>query len=489
MASKNLLKSLFLLVVTLISIGLLTFCLVSDWWLKVNEAKLKATQNEFERAYLAFNQQNPSVLGKADIQVKSQLDSKLEELPKQVLDDGSSIDSYGYDDDYYLYDDSNSKQISRNKRSPMDFVYIKKKWPLVKLKSLFSECIEYKEFYMRISIAYLTINIEPIIGEIHYGKYLLNEQENDSFKCQNGQIKCLLTQQCVDGKKCNGIVECPDQSDEQQCDSQVNCSPSDHKCDNRCWNSWHKCDGKPHCSDMSDEINCATEDSSSMYAFFSRMLGKSNSTTDTDDSISKAPAVSEPFTFGQYHFNQKHQCFMHYFNFKSAEKVNKDTLQYLSSTLADNLQEAHNIKYHIHLIYTLSFLAALIFSILSLLSLLFVVCFKKVCFQCPYWFYGFFNILAWLSSSFGLITFLYECFSNHQHVLDPLARVPIDNELIRLNVEVAQLQQFGISFWFAVATTSMSFFASFVSCIICCRLPTARHEDKEYKIMQLPTYS
>ena len=117
MASKNLLKSLFLLVVTLISIGLLTFCLVSDWWLKVNEAKLKATQNEFERAYLAFNQQNPSVLGKADIQVKSQLDSKLEELPKQVLDDGSSIDSYGYDDDYYLYDDSNSKQISRNKRS------------------------------------------------------------------------------------------------------------------------------------------------------------------------------------------------------------------------------------------------------------------------------------------------------------------------------------------------------------------------------------
>lgn len=290
-------------------------------------------------------------------------------------------------------------------------------------------------------------------------------------------------------KKCNGIVECPDQSDEQQCDSQVNCSPSDHKCDNRCWNSWHKCDGKPHCSDMSDEINCATEDSSSMYAFFSRMLGKSNSTTDTDDSISKAPAVSEPFTFGQYHFNQKHQCFMHYFNFKSAEKVNKDTLQYLSSTLADNLQEAHNIKYHIHLIYTLSFLAALIFSILSLLSLLFVVCFKKVCFQCPYWFYGFFNILAWLSSSFGLITFLYECFSNHQHVLDPLARVPIDNELIRLNVEVAQLQQFGISFWFAVATTSMSFFASFVSCIICCRLPTARHEDKEYKIMQLPTYS
>ena len=103
MASKNLLKSLFLLVVTLISIGLLTFCLVSDWWLKVNEAKLKATQNEFERAYLAFNQQNPSVLGKADIQVKSQLDSKLEELPKQVLDDGSSIDSYGYDDDYYLF--------------------------------------------------------------------------------------------------------------------------------------------------------------------------------------------------------------------------------------------------------------------------------------------------------------------------------------------------------------------------------------------------
>ncbi len=180
---------------------------------------------------------------------------------------------------------------------------------------------------------------------------------------------------------------------------------------------------------------------------------------------------------------------MHYFDFKSARLVQKANLQYLSQALADHLQEANNISFHIHLLYTLSFLAALLFFAMALLSLLFVPCCKKLCLQCPFWFYGFFNILAWLSSSFGLLTFLYEFVASRQRSLDPLARLPVDNELLRLNTELADLQTLGLTFWFAVAATAVACAGSFVSCVVCCRLPTARHEDKEYKIMQLPTYS
>jgi len=224
-----------------------------------------------------------------------------------------------------------------------------------------------------------------------------------------------------------------------------------------------------------------------MVEIFSRMLSTDNSTEADDLSIS--PAKQRPLTFGKYHFDKDHNCFVNYFNFNGAKDVDKDSFQYLSQMLVDSIQLSNNNNYYMQLIYSLSFGAALIFNIMALFSLIFVMCLNKICFQCPFWFYGFFSILAWISSSIGLLTFLYQCFSNKQHQLDPFARLPSENELLRLNQDLLTLQDFGISFWFAVAATSMSFFGSFVSCIVCCRLPSARHEDKEYKIMQLPTYT
>lgn len=224
-----------------------------------------------------------------------------------------------------------------------------------------------------------------------------------------------------------------------------------------------------------------------MYEMFARILTFDNSSAPEDFTI--APAQHVPFTLGQHQYDKEHNCFLNYFDFKGAKDVEKENFQYLSRNLVDTIQQTNNNNYYMQLLISMSFGAGLIFNILSLLSLLFVLCFKKLCFQCPYWFYGFFNILAWLSSSFGLLTFLYQCFANKQHQLDPLSRLPSENELLRLNQELIKLQEFGLSFWFALAATSMAFFSSFVSCIVCCRLPTARHEDKEYKIMQLPTYT
>lgn len=519
MASANLFKSLFLVVTTFTTIGLLTFCLVSDWWIQVDPVKLKSIQTQYQRDYDLFSSNQAADERKSSIGTHLNKDIfSINENDHRILpepsvttttatttatnptDTTTSVYAYDYKGhdygpyDYQQYDDPFSEDVNKKiKRHTkvVDYVYVKKLWPLIKFKSLYSECIEYKEFPLKISAAYLVqSNKEPLIGQINYGEQLnalLKSERLSADMCEPGMIRCVLSQQCVRGKFCDGTIDCSDQSDEQQCNNPVKCQSDEHSCDNKCWKSWHRCDKNPHCSDLSDENTCSNPDESSMISFFKRMLSEENATIPVD--MTRSPAAHEPFTFGKYHFDPKHQCFVHYFDFKSAELVKKENLQYLSQTLADHLQEAKNINFHIHLIYSLSFAAALVFSIMSLFSLVFVVCSKRTCFQCPFWFYGFFNILAWLASSFGLLTFLYEFIASKQRTLDPLSRLPIDNELIRLNTELASLQVFGFSFWFAVAATSMSFFSSFVSCIICCRLPTARHEDKEYKIMQLPTYS
>lgn len=530
MASQHLFKSLFLLAITLISIGLLTVCLVSDWWIQVDQARLQAVEQQYQAEYVRYKStmdEQSSEVGNFDQEVKQfvppspSLDSGLDNqrwddvkpetttegttraAPTTTMTTTTSEYEYGLYD-YAGYDDpfseDNHKKIKRRSAPRVvDYVYVMRMWPLVKFKSLYAECIEYKELPLKVSAAYLLQSKkEPVAGAINYGPHL-----NDMLKqgrssrggqiCDQGEIQCVLSQECVRGANCDGVIDCNDQSDEQQCQVQSECKSGEHRCDNRCVHNWHKCDQAPHCSDLSDERGCSAPEDSSMYSFFARMLAVADNSSSAEAvqalGLTKSPAAHEPFALGQYHYDEERNCFMHYFDFKSARLVQKEQLQYLSQSLADHLQEANNISFHVHLIYALSFFAALFFFAMALFSLLFVVCFKKLCFQCPFWFYGFFNILAWLASSFGLLTFLYEFMASKQRTLDPLARLPIDNELLRLNTELAELQTFGLTFWFAVAATSTAFFGSFVSCIICCRLPTARHEDKEYKIMQLPTYS
>lgn len=541
MASQHLFKSLFLLAITLISIGLLTVCLVSDWWIQVDRARLQAVEQQYQAEYVRFK----STAEDAQVGQVGNFNQEVSQFvpPSPTLD---SSDLHQWDDvpdvvyttttaptvttttttttkgttttseygDYGMYDyngyddpfaekDNQKKKIKRRRgaHKVVDYVYVMRMWPLVKFKSLYAECIEYKELPLKVSAAYLLQSKkEPVTGAINYGPHLNSMLKQGRASnaadqiCDQGEIQCVLSQECVRGAFCDGVIDCNDQSDEQQCQAQAECKSGEHKCDNRCVRGWHKCDQTPHCTDLSDERGCSAPEDSSMYSFFARMLAAvDNSTSGRPEAesldLTRSPAAHEPFALGQYHYNEEHNCFMHYFDFKSARLVQKEHLQYLSQSLADHLQEANNISFHVHLIYALSFAAAFLFFALALFSLLFVVCFKKLCFQCPFWFYGFFNILAWLSASFGLLTFLYEFMASKQRTLDPLARLPIDNELLRLNTELADLQTFGLTFWFAVAATSMAFFSSFVSCIICCRLPTARHEDKEYKIMQLPTYS
>ena len=66
---------------------------------------------------------------------------------------------------------------------------------------------------------------------------------------------------------------------------------------------------------------------------------------------------------------------------------------------------------------------------------------------------------------------------------------PFEREIYAQNKNFPDFQIVGITFWIAVAANGVAFLASVLSCIFCCRLPSPRHENKEYKIMQLPTYN
>lgn len=72
----------------------------------------------------------------------------------------------------------------------------------------------------------------------------------DAYKCQEGTI-------CIQGLlRCDGIAQCPDESDEINCfEESESCSLW---CDNhqRCIPSHWICDGSEDCNDKTDERDC-----------------------------------------------------------------------------------------------------------------------------------------------------------------------------------------------------------------------------------------
>uniref|UniRef100_A0A3B4ZUY4 Low-density lipoprotein receptor-related protein 2-like n=1 Tax=Stegastes partitus TaxID=144197 RepID=A0A3B4ZUY4_9TELE len=74
-----------------------------------------------------------------------------------------------------------------------------------------------------------------------------------SFECDEGRCR-------PNSYRCDGIVDCVDETDEANCtDTGMTCSPRAFTCNNkRCiYSSW-RCDGMDDCGDGSDEVNCPT---------------------------------------------------------------------------------------------------------------------------------------------------------------------------------------------------------------------------------------
>jgi len=343
------------------------------------------------------------------------------------------------------------------------------------LKSPFYECVQYEPLELKISLDFLSQSSkEPILASISYGSFVNKTTGNSQCDGKVGFIRCALTNECVQGRTCDGVVDCDDQSDEQGCDL-CRSNSGGFKCDNMCWQFWHKCDQIPNCLDYSDEFSadCSNNTLTKLPMYSLKAL----------TSIYMQMLNAKP------HYDPINKCFRTYFDFKTSQSIRKESLKYLPQWQAESIQANNNFNYHLQLIYSLAFSSSLLFNLLSLFSLVFLVCFGKYCYQCSFWFYGFFEIIAWLLATFGLLTFYLQWNSNLHKSFEPSARLPLESEIYKLNPELLAVNELGISFWFATGATLASFLASLFSCIMCCSMPSSRHEDKEYQIMQLPHYS
>ena len=124
----------------------------------------------------------------------------------------------------------------------------------------------------------MSIKIILIIGLIT-NSFILDKV--DAAKCKHRDFKCLDRSGCVIvSKKCNGVRDCRDGSDEQRCPRTTytkttttlptlpNCPIGTFKrfyCKNmeRCIPRGYLCNGVNDCSDGSDEQRCSTTSSTS----------------------------------------------------------------------------------------------------------------------------------------------------------------------------------------------------------------------------------
>jgi hypothetical protein len=80
-----------------------------------------------------------------------------------------------------------------------------------------------------------------------------DEQNCPTHDCAEGEVMCDVSRCIPQSKICDGETDCDDHSDESNC---VACAATEISCDNKCFPSSKRCDGTPDCRDGSDERNC-----------------------------------------------------------------------------------------------------------------------------------------------------------------------------------------------------------------------------------------
>ncbi|XP_062714560.1 basement membrane-specific heparan sulfate proteoglycan core protein isoform X8 [Aedes albopictus] len=98
----------------------------------------------------------------------------------------------------------------------------------------------------------------------HQPGYSTTRCGHDNFQCHDGI--------CIAGyKKCNGIVDCHDQSDELDCpyanEDDEECASHEFYCDGRCLDNSFRCDGRIDCQNGEDEEECDIHDECSDTEF------------------------------------------------------------------------------------------------------------------------------------------------------------------------------------------------------------------------------
>jgi hypothetical protein len=147
-----------------------------------------------------------------------------------------------------------------------------------------------------------------------------------------------------------------------------------------------------------------------------------------------------------------------------------------------------NSIYYLQLIVFYGILGGLIFLLFAVISLFFFGCCRRQCISVPFYFYGWWMLLAWLLISVALITFIFLWLWQKQTILDSEKTLASVIKIHERNPTLRNIEFFGLSFWLACGAALASFIGLLLSYCVCCTTGSSRSEDKEYEIMQMHNY-
>jgi len=218
----------------------------------------------------------------------------------------------------------------------------------------------------------------------------------------------------------------------------------------------YRCDGTVQCSDLRDELNCADE----------------SSVSNSRGNIYHVDRLCEEKHFNPFHIYPP--------------KLDSSELEFYSHP--NQRIEYLNFIYYLQLAAFYGITSGLIFLVFSLISLVFFVCCRQKCIRLPFYFYGLWTLLAWISICIGLLSFFNIWIWKKQNLLDYERNSPFNIMIHQRNPSLQDLEFFGLSFWLACGAALATFIGLLFSCCICCTMASSRSENKEYEIMHMQNY-
>jgi len=223
-------------------------------------------------------------------------------------------------------------------------------------------------------------------------------------------------------------------------------------CDSKCLPGKYRCDGVVHCSDFRDEINCG------------------NNTHQVKTLPTGQQCMEKRFNPLRFH----------------PPTVKSSSLESYSNP--NKRIEYLNLIFYLQLIVFYGIIGGLIFLLLAVISLFFFGCCRRHCISVPFYFYGFWMLLAWLIILTALISFVFIWLWQKQMVLDPEKSLLSDIDIHERNPTLRNIEFFGLSFWLACGAALSTFIGLLLSYCVCCTIGSSRADDKEYEIMQMHNY-